>query len=59
MPLPVPSPKTDVPRDAVAQEIELMLFDDRVRWIAVEFESSGATGDFFRVTPWTTDPTGG
>jgi len=59
MPLPPPSPKTDVPRDAVSKEVALMLLDDDVKWIAVVFQKNDGTDDLFQVTPWTTNPTGG
>jgi hypothetical protein len=59
MPLPPPSPKIDVPRDAVSQEVSLMLLDERVKWIAVQFQKNDGAVDLFRVTPWTSDPTGG
>ena len=57
MPLPPPKPKTDVPRFDVAQEVDAMLMDERVRWIAVVFERNDGTNDRFKVTPWTEDPT--
>lgn len=59
MPLPPPSAKTDVPRDAVSREVQMMLLDERVKWIAVVFDKSNGTDDLFKVTPWITDPTGG
>ncbi|MCW5625840.1 MAG: hypothetical protein KIT73_14100 [Burkholderiales bacterium] len=59
MPLPPPSPKTDVPRDAVHTEIDAMLLDPRVKWIAVVFEKNDGSVDRFAVTPWTSDPTAG
>lgn len=56
---PPPKPKTNVPRLDVAQEVDAMLMDDRVRWIAVVFERNDGTTDRFEVTPWTEDPTTG
>lgn len=55
--LPPPSPKHNVTRDAVSNEIALMLLDARVKWIAVVFEKNDGTDDRFSVTPWTEDPT--
>ena len=57
--LPPPSPKTNVPRLDVGQEVDAMLMDDRVRWIALEFERNDGMTDRFKVTPWTEDPTTG
>jgi hypothetical protein len=57
--LPPPSPKNNVTRDAVSNEVALMLLDPRVKWIAVVFEKNDGAADRFSVTPWTKDPTGG
>lgn len=56
--LPPPSPKNNVTRDAVSNEVALMLLDPRVKWIAVVFEKNDGAADRFSVTPWTKDPTG-
>lgn len=57
MALPPPNPKIDVPRDAVSQEVEFMLLDQRVKWIAIEFDRNDGSDDLFKVTPWIKDPT--
>ncbi len=59
MPLPPPSPKTNVERDAVSDEVAMMLLDTSVKWIAVVFEKNDGATDRFSVTPWTKDPTAG
>lgn|GEM_PF-5863206 len=56
--LPPPSPKTNLTRDGVSNEVALMLLDSRVKWIAVVFERHDGAADRFSVTPWTKDPTG-
>ena len=57
MALQPPSPQTDVPRNDVANVIDAMLLDDRVKWVAIVFEATVGGVDRFTVTPYVVDPT--
>ena len=57
MALQPPSPQSNVPRADVANVVDAMLLDSRVKWIAVVFEATTGGVDKFTVTPYLTDPT--
>jgi hypothetical protein len=57
MALQPPSPQTNVPRADVANVVNAMLFDERVKWISVIFCKAEPGMDLFEVTPYVADPT--
>jgi hypothetical protein len=56
MPLNPPSPRIGVPRPDVGDVVNDMLFDTRVKWVAVVFHDTVNGEDRFAITPWITDP---
>lgn len=57
MALQPPSPQTNVPRNDVANVVDAMLLDSRVKWIGVVCEAIVGGVDRFTVTPYIVDPT--
>jgi hypothetical protein len=57
MALQPPSPQTNVPRSDVANVVDAMLLDSRVKWIGIIFDSVSGGVDRFTVTPYIVDPT--
>ena len=56
MALQPPSPQTNVPRSDVANVVDAMLLDSRVKWIGIVYEYTIGV-DRFTVTPYVVDPT--
>ena len=52
MALQPPSPQSNVPRNDVANVVDAMLLDSRVKWIGIVFEAAVGGGDRFIVTPY-------
>ena len=59
MALQPPSAQTNVPRNDVAQVVDAMLLDSRVKWVGVVFEITVGGVDRFTITPYIVDPTTG
>ena len=59
MALQPPSAQTNVPRNDVAQVVDAMLLDSRVKWVGTVFEASVGGVDRFTITPYIVDPTTG
>ena len=59
MALQPPSAQTNVPRNDVAQVVDAMLLDSRVKWVGVVFEAAVGGVDRFTITPYIVDPTTG
>lgn len=57
MALQPPSPQTNVPRSDVANVVDAMLMDSRVKWIGIVYEETIGGIDRFTVTPYIVDPT--
>ena len=57
MALQPPSPQSNVPRNDVANVVDAMLLDSRVKWIGIVFEATVAGVERFTVTPYVVDPT--
>jgi len=57
MALQPPSPQTNVPRFDVANVVDAMLLDSRVKWIAIVYEATVGGVDRFTITPHIVDPT--
>lgn len=59
MALQPPSSQSNVPRTDVANVVDAMLLDSRVKWIGVVYEATVGGVDRFTVTPYVVDPTKG
>ena len=59
MALQPPSPQSNVPRTDVANVVDAMLLDSRVKWVGIVFETAVGGVDRFIVTPYLVDPTKG
>jgi hypothetical protein len=59
MALQPPSEQSNVPRSDVANVVDAMLLDSRVKWIGVVYEAAIGGIDKFTVTPYIIDPTAG
>lgn len=59
MALQPPSSQMSVPRSDVANVVDAMLLDSRVKWIGIVYEAAVVGVDRFTVTPYTIDPTKG
>ena len=57
MALQPPSTQSNVPRNDVANVVDAMLLDSRVKWIGIVYEATGGGVDRFTVTPYIVDPT--
>lgn len=57
MALQPPSPQTNVPRKDVANVVDAMLLDGRVKWVGIVYEFTVGGVDRFTVTPYIVDPT--
>ena len=57
MALQPPSPQTNVPRSDMANVVDAMLLDSRVKWIGIVFEATVGGIDRLTVTPYIVDPT--
>ena len=57
MALQPPSPQSNVPRSEVANVVDAMLLDSRVKWVGIVFEAAVGGIDRFTVTPYIVDPT--
>ena len=57
MALQPPSPQSNVPRNDVANVVDAMLLDTRVKWIGIVYETTVGAVDKFAVTPYIADPT--
>ena len=59
MALQPPSAQTNVPRNDVAQVVDAMLLDSRVKWVGIVYEAAVSGVDLFLITPYVADPTKG
>ena len=59
MALQPPSSQSNVPRTDVANVVDAMLFDSRVKWIGIVYEATVGGVDRFLITPYIADPTKG
>lgn len=59
MALQPPSPQTNVPCNDVANVVDAMLLDGRVKWVGIVHEAAVGGVDRFTVTPYVVDPTKG
>jgi hypothetical protein len=57
MALQPPSPQSGVPRNDVANVVDAMLLDGRVKWVGIVYEATVGGVDRFTVTPYIVDPT--
>ena len=57
MALQPPSAQTNVPRNDVANVVDAMLLDSRVKWVGIVYEATVGGVDQFAVTPYIVDPT--
>ncbi len=57
MALQPPSPQSNVPRTDVANVVDAMLLDSRVKWVGIVYEEAVGGVDRFTVTPYVVDPT--
>jgi len=57
MALQPPSPQSNVPRTDVANVVDAMLLDSRVKWVAIVYEATVGGVDTFTVNPYIVDPT--
>ena len=59
MALQPPSPQSNVPRSDVANVVDAMLLDSRVKCVGIVFEATVGGVDRFTITPYVVDPTAG
>ena len=57
MALQPPSPQSNVPRNDVANVVDAMLLDTRVKWIGIVYVVTDGGIDRFTITPYIVDPT--
>ncbi len=57
MALEPPSSQSNVPRTDVANVVDAMLLDSRVKWIGIVYEAAVGGVDRFTITPYIVDPT--
>jgi hypothetical protein len=57
MALQPPSPQSNVPRTDVANVVDALLLDSRVKWVGIVYEATVGGVDRFTVTPYIANPT--